>query len=245
MAKLSEDLQQLARGERVYCLNCGALNETGRAECENCQFPLEKPAPLYVNLIQTVIKPMRAMARIAATVPVIQAVFVVLLVAAISMLIYVSSVLFQLQYYFEDFSRITPTLRDFFLKNPAPDFGFNYFLTTLFFTFIPWLAFTIAVFYVARLFFRNDARTNFAALLSITGFARIVQIATVVFLLFPFNPDDTIRAIESGLSIAILAWQIALITIGVRISTGLSWNRASLVTVIPALLFQFLLGLPI
>ena len=100
-----------------------------------------------------------------------------------------------------------------------------------------WLFFSIAVFYTIRLLYRREARINFKSLAGITGFSRIVTIVTIIFLL-------PVGDFGYALRIALLVWQIVIDTIGIRSSTGLTYNRAIIAAVIPALIFQFI-GMPI
>src|SRR3954469_4358372 len=87
LTQIVDNFKRATRGDKVICLNCGAVNPAGEEKCENCGELLERPAPLLINAFETVIRPMRAMRRIAATSPVMQAFLLVLLMIAIYILI--------------------------------------------------------------------------------------------------------------------------------------------------------------
>jgi ribosomal protein L40E len=58
-------------------------------------------------------------------------------------------------------------------------------------------------------------------------------------------PDNVVLVVvEAVINIGTLVWKIILMGIGVHYTTGLNWNRALLIVVIPALLFLFLLRIP-
>jgi Yip1 domain len=58
-------------------------------------------------------------------------------------------------------------------------------------------------------------------------------------------PDNVVfTVIEAVANIGTLVWKILLISLGVHYVTGVTWNRALLITVIPALLFIFVLRIP-
>lgn len=262
--KLYEDFRAKTSGDKTLCLNCGAANLTGTKSCENCQAALEQPAPFILNLAETVVRPIRAMRRIAATAPVKQAFMVVLLVVPAYLLLQTVSTVNSLNVLLSRLDlfgtgpgsqafranppalpgiglidQILTTQRTRLLSSPAPvpgllEIGFLFLLLTL-----SWVFFATAVFYTARLIYRNDARTNWISILSIVGFARVTGWAIPLALL-PLP-----GVVTQALSLLVLLWQLTIIVIGVKFSTGLSWNRGIMVTIIPALIFYFFLQMPI
>jgi hypothetical protein len=252
LSQIIETFKRSTSGEKVTCLNCGAVNPAGEEKCENCGEALERPAPLLINAVETIIRPMRAMRRIAATSPVMQAFLVVVLMVAIYILVGSLVRLFSLQQALNDYPKFLqdfhdelaklkpedqPTAVSNFVNNP-PVPGLAFVLSNFIFLLISWGFFSLAVYYTARIFYRNDSHATIPSLLSIVGFARITNLASFVFLL-PLTTE-----IGYGLQIALLAWQLVLIVIGTRFSSGLSWNRCAVIVVIPALLFRFFLQIP-
>ena len=240
MSKIYEQFQRQISDDKVMCLNCGAINPVGLENCENCDNALEQPKSLWVNLFQTIAMPRVAMSRIAATMPIMQAFLAVIAAASVF-------ILFQVISYYQSLNdalgRIDELWRNVDTRNalldpnfhPVPgivEIAINYFVF-----FLSWLFFAIAVFYTLRLLYRRDARISYKSLASITGFGRIVTIFTVIFLL-------PLGDFGYALRILLLVWQIVVDTIGVRYSTGLSYNKAIIAVIIPALIFQFI-GMPI
>lgn len=240
MSRIYEQVQRQLASDKVMCLNCGAINPVGIENCENCDNDLLQPKSLWLNLLQTIAMPRVAMARIAATMPIIQAFLTVIAAASVYILFQVISYYESLQ---DALGRIDELWRNEKTRNalldpnfhPVPglvEIAINYFVF-----FLSWLFFAIAMFYTIRLLYRRDARINFKSLASVAGFARIVTIFTIVFLL-------PLGDFGYALRIVVLVWQIAIDTIGVRYSTGLSYNKAIIAVIIPALIFQFI-GMPI
>lgn len=290
LTRIVENFRRSTSGEKVTCLNCGAVNPAGQDKCENCEEPLQKPAPLAVNFIESIIRPMRAMPRIAATAPIMQAFLVVMLMASIYIFMGAYSTLSsldQLQPELDKFNREYPAATDnlkpedrfikfvYYLRadnnaradktkfnqdfqteldkikpedrltrynnfiNSPPTPGLLFIVTTYLFLIMSWAFFAIAIFYTARIFYRNDNRGTIPSILAVVGFARVATLGALLFLL-PI-PNE----IAYGLQIALLAWQLVLAVIGTRAATGLSWNRCAIIVVLPALLFRFFLQLPI
>ena len=263
MMKFYEGFRQQTSGEKVLCLECGATNQAGAEACENCGSPLYKPAPFFQNLLQTIILPGRAMPRIAATSPVTQAFLVVIL----GVLAFIISGALSIQQSYQDLLGAVnqyndgkpDLLRQYLLRPEQPltdlpkaisDFTTNsnsnalipgvpwiifYFVLLI----VSWFFFTISLYYSLRLLFRTTARINYFSLLAVVGFSRITMLLTVIYLL-PANVT-----IGSILSILVLVWQVVLLVIGTKASTGLNLNRAAIAVVIPVLIFQFLLKFPI
>ncbi len=264
MMKFYEGFRQNTSGDKAICLVCGATNQAGTAVCENCSAALPQPAPFFQNLAQVVVQPMKAMPRIASIAPVMQAFLVVilgvlafLLQGAISSQRQLENLLSAVNEYNAgkpdtltnffvtsdqpkpDLATILPKFRDSLITNPiipGPAWILFYFILLI----VSWIFFTIAIFYTIKLLFRRDEpRTKFYSLLSVVGFARIANLAIFIYLL----PSD--QTIGSILSLAVLIWQILLLVIGTKFSTGLSWSKAAIGVVIPVLVMQFLLRLPI
>ncbi len=292
--RFTESFRRATRTDLVTCLNCGAVNQAGEVKCENCGEPLQQPANLYVNIAQTLVLPQKAMPRIAATSPVLQAFLVVILMAAITTLLSVFATLVvfqellndqtkfnqdfaatittqppeerltQLFYYFRapaeeradpakfnasyatwlDQNKITPEKRlqnynDFTSNPPLP--GALFLVSQILYLLISWVFFALAIYYAVKLVFRNAApRTSMVSLLSVVGFARITTIGALVFLL-PQGPAE----LQAVLQILLIVWKIALITVGVKYSTGLAWTRSAIIVVALALVFQLFLKIPI
>ncbi len=239
MLKLYDGFRAKTAGDKVECLNCGAMNEAGAKTCENCDKALEQPASLLVNALETIIRPQRAMQRIAATAPIKQAFLVV--IAMIAVYIFVGAIITQLalENILNDLNSVSDLLRKQILELREPPVpGLVFILSNFFFLIISWLLFSLGILYAGRMLYRKEARLNFVSLASIVGFARITTLASLIFIL-PLEQFSTI------LSILLLLWQLGLITVGVRFSTGLPWTRTILIVLIPALLFRFLLQLPI
>ncbi len=241
MIKLYDDFRSRTAQDKVMCLNCGAINPAGQTNCENCEQTLERPASFLVNVFETVVRPMRAMPRIAATLPVIQAFLIVLATTFLNLLVQIIGGLRTLEYYFDNPSKLSDDQRKAILEAKAPpSIGWEYIAFNSLFLIVTWFFFALSVFYIARLLYRNDARTNLASLLSVVGFARIAGLGTFIFLL----PIPSVDIVGLILSYVILLWQVALMVIGTKFSTGLTWNRATLIVAIPTLLFRFVLQLP-
>lgn len=232
-------LRQIS-SDKVMCLNCGAINPLGVENCENCDNELQQPKSLWLNMLDTIIRPMKAMARIAATMPIMQAFLAVIVAASIF-------IFFQVFTYYESLQdalgRIDELWRNVDTRNtlldpnfhPIPgivEIAINYFVF-----FLSWLFFTIAVFYTLRLLYRREARISYKSLAAVAGFGRVVTIFSFIFLL-------PLGDFSYALRILLLVWQIVVDTIGVRYSTGLSYNKAIIAVIIPALIFQFI-GMPI
>lgn len=232
-------LRQIS-SDKVMCLNCGAINPLGVENCENCDNALPQPRSLWINMLETIVRPTRAMARIAATMPIMQAFLAVIAAASIFILFQVVSYYESLQ---DALGRIDELWRNETTRNalldpnfhPVPglvEIAINYFVF-----FLSWLFFAIAVFYTIRLLYRREARISYKSLAAVAGFGRIVTIFSFIFLL-------PLGDFGYALRILLLVWQIVVVTIGVRYSTGLSYNKAIIAVVIPALIFQFI-GMPI
>lgn len=240
ISRIYDNFRQQLTDDKVMCLNCGELNQAGLENCENCEHKLQQPRNLYINAFQTIVQPIRAMARIAATMPVMQAFLAVVASAAIYILLQTEFYLISLQYAVDHIGELwrNEQARTALLDpNYRPVPGIPEIAINLIVYLISWLFFSLALFYTARLFYRKDARINFKSLASVAGFARLVTLFTFIF----FIP---VGDFGYALRILFLVWQVVLVTIGVRFSTGLNYNRAILIAMIPTLLFQFI-GLPI
>jgi hypothetical protein len=288
--QIGEVFRRSTSGEYVFCNYCGAVNHTGEEACENCGEALERPASMLMNCIDTIVRPFRAMPRLVATAPVLQAMLMVVLMIAI----YIFMIAFTTKTGWDQalvdqatFNQLYPAetdslpiqdrfLRFFFYVNatsaerddrakfdkdfqtelnkhtpeerltsytksldnpPVP--GALFIVSQFLYLLISWVFFALAVYYVGRIFFRSAIRGTVVSLMAVVGFARITNLASLVFLLSP--PVE----LSYGLTILLLAWQLGLIVIGTHFSTGLTWGRCAIVVVIPALLFRFLLGVPI
>lgn len=239
MSKVYEQFQRQLSNDKVVCLNCGAINPLGLENCENCDNALQQPKSLLVNMIETIIRPQRAMARIAATMPVMQAFLTVVAVSSIYLVFQMIGRLTSIQSIADDLSKVTPDQRKILLDpafRPVP--GLIEILSSYFLLLLSWLFFSLALFYATRLLYRKEAHINFKSLASVAGFGRVVTLFTFLF----FIP---IGDFGIALQWLLLAWQVAIDTIGVRFSTGLTFNKSILIVIIPTMLFVFLLSLPI
>ncbi|MDB5078755.1 MAG: hypothetical protein JWP00_679 [Chloroflexi bacterium] len=239
MSRIYEHFQRQISNDKVMCLNCGAINPLGLENCENCEHTLERPRPLLINMVDTIIRPQRAMARVAATMPVMQAFLAVVAVASVYLIFQMIGRLTSIQSILDNLSKVTPDQQKILLNpafRPVPgliEIASSYLLLTL-----SWLFFSLALFYAARLLYRKEANINFKSLASVAGFGRVITLFTFLF----FIP---LGDFAIALQWLLLAWQVAVVTIGVKFSTGLSFNKAILVVIIPTMLFVFLLSLPI
>ncbi len=290
LGQLLGDFWRKTSGDSIICLNCGTSNPLGETSCENCEKTLQRPASTVVNVFDTLFRPLRGMARIAATAPVRQAFVVVIGMIAVYLLVGVISTLLtlnQVEPEVTNFNRDYPAAQDqlapedrfvkftyylrstaavradkvkfeqdfkteldkvkpedriraynSFLNNP-PVPGVTFIVAQLVFLLLSWSFFSISLFYTARLFYRNDTRANMFQLLAVVGFARLSGLSGFLFLI-PL-PSEA----GYGLQIAALVWQLGLVVVGVRFSTGLSWNRAAIIVAIPFLIFRFFLNIPI
>lgn len=239
MSRIYEHFQRQISNDKVMCLNCGAINPVGLENCENCDNSLEQPRPLVINMVETIIRPQRAMARIAATMPIMQAFLVVVAVASVYLIFQMIGRLTSIQSIADNLSKVTSDQVKILLDpafRPVP--GPVEILSSYFLLILSWLFFSLSLFYAGRLLYRKEARISFKSLASVAGFSRVVTLFTFLF----FIP---IGDFGIALQWLLLALQVALDTIGVRFSTGLTFNRAILVVLIPTMLFTFLLSLPI
>ncbi len=239
MSRIYEHFQRQISSDKVMCLNCGALNPIGLEECENCDSSLEHPRPLLINMVQTIIRPQRALARIAATMPIMQAFLVVVAVASIYLVFQMIGRLTSIQSIADNLSKVTSDQMKILLDpafRPVP--SVIEILSSYVLLILSWLFFSLSLFYAGRLLYRKEARISFKSLAAVAGFSRVVTLFTFLF----FIP---IGDFGIALQWLLLAWQVALDTIGVRFSTGLTFNKAILMVIIPTMLFTFLLSLPI
>ena len=251
------------------CLECGASNPAGAETCENCGAVLPRPASLFQNLFELVIRPLKAMARIAAYAPIMQAFLVVVVAVLIAIIEGVSSLQRSYDYLLNlitqyqngnpgplqdslaagasadapkpDLTTALPQLHDQLVNNPIALPGAGYIGAYFILLILSWLFLSIAMYYTARLLFNKDVpRTNFYSLASVAGFARIAYILTLLLLI----PGLT-NLMGWIISLGVLLLQLGLLLMGAKFSTGLSWGKAAVVVAIPALIMQFLLQLPL
>jgi ribosomal protein L40E len=239
MSRIYDQFQRQLANDKVMCLNCGAINPLGLENCENCDNSLEQPRPLLINMVETIVRPQRAMARIAATMPVMQAFLAVVAVSSVYLIFQMIGRLTSIQSIADDLSKVTSDQRKILLDpNFRPVPGAIEILSSYFLLILSWLFFSMALFYATRLLYRKEAHINFKSLASVAGFGRVITLFTFLFFL-------PIGDFGIALQWLLLAWQVAIDTIGVRFSTGLTFNKAILVVIIPTMLFVFLLSLPI
>lgn len=276
--KAYQNFQTILGNRIVRCLNCGAINASDRTTCEQCEATLVVPQSLFVNVIETVIQPFRAMFRIAATLPIMQGFLVVVALASLNAL---QSLYYAHQYYsyiVDHPEGRNPEFNKLLAKFQPPQ---SFVLDTIF-PFVSavlyWFMFTAAIYVTGRLFYsRNpEFKNSFLSLLAIVAFSRLGELLTLLFSLVAFfypdlygigskvtssqfqledkttatfylQPiaDQTWRqVVEAVANLGQLLWKVFLMMTGVHFATGLNWNRAILVVLIPAMLFLFFLRIP-
>ncbi|MEI7556338.1 Yip1 family protein [Candidatus Chlorohelix sp.] len=150
------------------------------------------------------------------------------------------------------------------LNNPQPDQVPNIdssFIGSFLINAIIRVAFTavfaMALSVVARLFYKEESRTNFKSLFAIATFAQVNLLILGLLYLIPIGIPSLLPILhDPGFSrgdvniyviviqFAPLLWQLALLITGVHFSMKLSWNRSALVVLIPALLLKVFLQVP-
>lgn len=239
MLKFYENVQRQFSATNILCPNCGAANSVEAKQCLKCENRLLKPMPFGLNVLGAFIAPRQAFERIAATAPVKQAGLIVILTIALYLLQQTLGSLFYLESVLADPTSLSNAARDQLLGLPSPPTpDLIAILLNYIFLFVNYIFLTVSIFYTARLFFREEARANFWSLLAIVGFARITMLAR--FLIFL----PVLELAFAGVVIALL-WQLALLTVGVKYSTGLPWTKAALLAGLPLVFFGIILGLPI
>ncbi len=240
--KVYENLRLAASRQRVYCPNCSQANPAENEVCDECNSELMHPSGIFPTLLEIIIRPFVGMRRVAATAPLVPAFFMVVLTTSIQFVIEVLSVYQFWLYYYNNPTKVT----DPFIKNltegkltgTAPE-PWQFFLALLIFL-VSWGLFTGALYLTGRLFYRKDAILHYDALLSVVAFARTGYIGLLVLLVLLLLIPDA-AGVGSFLALLPLVWQLSLLVIGVRTSTGLNWNRAAIMVMIPAVFFIFLL----
>jgi hypothetical protein len=232
-----ERIGDFARQNKVVCLNCGLTNPAGLENCENCEYKLEQPAGLFQNIVGLVTHPIQTMRRVAATCPLGQGFLISIFMTALLFTFYnVGRYLF-----FEKVAQNPAQLNEAqansirqFREAPLPSLLEFTFLGI--FQIVGWLFFAAAMYYTGKLLFR-DAKLNFYSLLGIAGISRIVNI---------FVPLLLIEGLSIGgfylggiIVYAMLALQVTLLLVGVKMSTNLNMNRTSIIVIIPLLIFMF------
>lgn len=247
-----EGLRTAATSTRLYCVNCGQPSSTDHTVCGECGAELLQPAPLFQNLLNVIVRPFQGMRRIAGTAPLIQALLVIILMAALQYLAQTLGALQFWQKYYdtpskinEDFSSFNKDYVQLFAENKISSGAPTEIWSFLIFLVIAILGaffFTLGMQLVARLFYKNNVIFNFNPILSIVGFARVGYLGTLLLVLITMLIPDA-RTIGSILSLIPLVWQLTLLVLGVRASTGLNWNRAAVIVLTPALFFLYILPL--
>lgn len=249
--KVYEDFKLAASGTRLYCPECGQPNPADNETCDECGATLLRPASLWQNLLDVIIRPLQGMKRVAATAPIMQALLVVILGTAIQFVVRALGVYQFWNYYFlhperadPDFAKANPDYIKLFAEGQivsnAPE-PWQFFASLLIYI-VSWLLFAGGIYLVTR-FFYKDARLNYTALLPVVGFSRVAYLATLLLVgILIFVPDA--QQVVGLISLLPLAWQLFLMIVGVRSITGLNWNRATIIVMAPALLFYFLVPIP-
>ncbi|MEI6045211.1 MAG: Yip1 family protein [Chloroflexota bacterium] len=249
--KIYEEFRLAASGTRLYCPDCGQSNSSGRETCEACNTTLLRSASIFQNLLDAIVRPMQGMKRVAATAPLIQGLLLVLLTTAFQFVLYAISGYHFWQYYFtnpdkiaSDFPNIynDPNYINLFLEDKVTS-GLPEFWQLLLLYGLSWFLFTGAIYLGVRLFYQKEAHFNYLNLLSVVAFSRVSYLGLLVLAVVVLLAPETTSVVRF-FNLLPLVWQAFLLIVGVRTSTGLNWNRAGIVVMIPVLMFTFLVGLP-
>jgi hypothetical protein len=118
--------------------------------------------------------------------------------------------------------------------------------------------FAMALWVVARLFYKDLARTNFKSLFAVALFAQVNLLILIVLYILPVFVTDLLPLLHDQGAVSAdnpniyallvnflpLLYQLGLLIIGTKFSLKISWNRAALVVLLPALLLRIFLQLP-
>jgi hypothetical protein len=117
--------------------------------------------------------------------------------------------------------------------------------------------FAMALSVVARLFYKEESRTNFKSLFAVATFAQVNLLILGLLYLIPIGIPNLLSILhDPGFSrgdvniyviliqFAPLFYQLFLLITGVHFSMKLNWNRSALVVLIPALLLKVFLQVP-
>lgn len=190
--KVYENLQTVVGNKQIRCPNCGALNPAEALNCEECEATLIGQASMWVNIWDTLFSPVRAMCRIAATLPVMQAFLIVLAISAVSSLQSIYYLLVQFSFIADNAAIRTPAFNTELAKLRVPDSYLPQVLTTIIFSILTWFMFSAAAYLFARLFYRNlpDFKNNFWSMLAVVGFTRLTELLSFLYTLIGFFFQD-------------------------------------------------------
>ncbi len=246
--KVYDNLRLAMSSDTIYCSNCSQPNPIENETCENCGIALIRPASFFQNLLDVLARPLRGMRRIAATAPLVQALLVVILATAAQLMTQNISLLRGWQYYYDNPAQIDEELAKALRENRLPTSAtgpFEMLIVFLIFL-IGWVLFTGGIHYAARIFYKQEARIKFNVLFSIIGMSRITYLLPLLLLVLSFIVPDIAIAANILVQLRIITiWQLVLVIIGVKAASGFNWNRSTLIVMIPALIFMFLIPLPL
>jgi hypothetical protein len=232
-----ERIGDFARQNKVVCLNCGLTNPASVKTCENCEYVLESPAGLFQNIVGLVTHPIQTMRRVAATAPLGQGLLISIFMTGILFAFYNIGRYLYFETVAQNPQQLTEAQANQIRQlREAPYPSLLEFFILGIFQVVGWLFFAAAMYYTGRLLFR-DAKLNFYSLLGVAGISRIVNIFVLLLLI----PNFAINGFYLGgiVVYAILALQVVLLLVGVKMSTGLNMNRTSIIVIIPLLIFMF------
>jgi hypothetical protein len=195
---------------------------------------------------------MQGMKRVAATAPLIQGLLVVVLTTTLQLIVRSLSVYQFWQYYFTnpdkiavDFLKSDPNYLTLFAEGKvvsnAPELW--QLLASLAVYVLSMFLFAGGMYLGIRFFYEKDASLNYMALLPIVAFSRVGYVGLLALAIVVLVSPEA-ASVVGIFSLLPLVWQLFLMIVGVRTSTGLSWNRSGIVVMIPALLFYFLVPIP-